>query len=193
LALTGRGKVPLTGGPAGTLKACIAETMSFDYAVSNSSISTGVMTLTPIYLCQGQTITSINYVSCSTAESGGSHLWFALYDDGRGSTTAGQLSLLGQTPDQTAAAAFAANTNLGLALNIPYLTTYTGIYYLAIMCVGTTPSISGLSRSSLASIQIGSSTGSLLGATAGSGLTSQAPSPSGALTYTLTSLYAYVS
>ena len=193
LALTGRGKVPLTGGPAGSLKSCIAETMPFEHASANVTLSSGVMTLAPIYISQNQTITSINFVSNSTAESGGSHLWFALYDDGRGSATASQLYLLAQTQDQTGAAAFAANTNLGLALNIPYITTYTGIYYIAIMCVGTTPTITGQTRASTASIQIGASGGALMGSTAGSGLTSQAPSPSGTITSSVNTLYAYVS
>jgi len=194
LSLTGRGKVPLTGGPAGSLKSPLSETMSFDCAVSANVIATGVMELTSIYLIQGQIVSSINYVSGSTAESGGSHLWFALYDDGRGSATANQLALLSQTTDQTGAAAFAANTNLGLALNSPVVATYTGIYYVAIMCVGTTPTLAGVTRTSTASIQIaGAGTGAVFGGTAGSSLTTTAPNPSGAVTGSVRTNYAYVS
>jgi len=193
LSLTGTGKVPLTGGPAGTLKSTISETMPFEAAVTATQPTTGVMDLTAIYLTIGQTITNINYVSGSTAESGGSNLWYALYDDGRGSATAGQLALLGQTASQTGAAALAANTNLGLSLNTPYITTYTGIYYLAFMCVGTPPTLAGVLRASTAAITIASSTGAFYSGTAGSALTGSAPNPSGAVTGTARTEYAYVS
>ena len=193
LQLAGVGKNPLTGGPASSLKPTIAVTMPYEIAAQNVAISSGQMTLTSIYLAANQTVSNINFVSSGTAESGGSHLWFALYDDGRGSTTANQLALLGQTADQTGAAAFAANTNLGLALNSPVITTYTGIYYVAIMCVGTTPTLAGLARFSTATIQTGTSLGTNLSMNVGSGLTTTAPNPSGGAPYSNATLFAYVS
>lgn len=194
LAIAGRGKMPLTGGPATNLKSCITETTPFDYCCSTMSPATGVMSLTSIFLVQNQVITNINFASIG-AESGGTHLWYALYDDGRGSATANQLYLLAQTPDQTGAAALGANTNLGLSLNIPYTTTYTGIYYLGFMCVASgMPTLVGTIHGSASTTQIASAgTGSMYSGTAGSGLTSQAPSPSGTVTATSSCFYAYVS
>jgi len=192
--MMGAGKMPVTGGPSGALRAAIGQTLPLETFTGNSSlsISTGVMSLSPIFLVAGQVITNINFIS-TTAESGGSHLWFAIYDDGRGSATAGQLALLGQTLDQTGAAAFPATTNLGLSLMVPFTTTYSGFYYLAIMCVGTTPVLRGTLLASTASIQIGSTTGAFIGGTAGSSLTNMAPNPSGAVSMSRQIIYAYVS
>jgi hypothetical protein len=193
--IMGCGIVPLTGGPAGTLKSPIAQTTLFQTCRLSSSLTSGVMNLTSICIPSNQVITNINYVS-QGAESSGTHLWFALYDDGRGSSTAGQLALLGQTADQTGATAFTANTNLGLSLLTPYTTTYSGIYYVAIMCVASVaaPSITATGGVLNASIQISSSsTGAILAGTAGSGLTTNAPNPSGAISLSTSFLYAYLS
>jgi hypothetical protein len=193
-ATLGVGKLPFTGGPATLLNSVIAQTMPFEKADGATAPATGVMDLTAIYLPVSKIITNINYISSTTAEATGTHLWFALYDDGRGSTTAGQLALLGQTTDQTGAAAFAANTNLGLSLLTPYTTTYTGIYYIGFLCVATTmPTLCGAIRASTASIQLAASAGALLSGTAGSGLTTAAPNPSGAVTISSRTQFAYVS
>jgi hypothetical protein len=140
----------------------------------------GTLYLFPIYIALGCTISNINFVSGSTAESGGSHLWFALYDDGRAAPT-GKLALLGQTADQTGAAAFAANTNLGLSLLTPYTTLYGGIYHVGFQCVATgMPALTCLNRGSVAAIQIASSTGAFVGGGIVSGVSSgNAPNPSG--------------
>lgn len=193
--MMGAGKMPFTGGPSGSLRATIGQTLPFETYQGNSSLSltSGQMSLAPIFLLAGQTINNINFMSTS-AEATGTHLWFAIYDDGRGSTTSGQLALLGQTNDQTGAAAFGSNTNLGLSLMNPCTTTYSGYYYIAIMCTATTPpGIRGTQLISSASIQIGSTSAALIGLTAGSGLTNMAPNPSGAVSFIRQILYAYVS
>jgi len=194
ISILGTGKLPMTGGPAGTLKPVIAQTMPYEKTTGTPTASTGVMDLSAIYLPIGATITSINYINNTTAEATGTHLWFALYDDGRGSSTAGQLACLGQTPDQTGAAAFGASVNLGLSLISPVTTTYSGIYYVAFMCAaGTLPNLTGITRASTASIQLAASAGALLSGTAGSGLTTTAPNPSGAITASNRTQYAYLS
>ena len=192
----GGGKIPVTGGPATALKSPIAQTVPFEVCNTAGTLSSGVMSLSPIFITANQTITSINFVSCAAAESGGTHLWFALYDDGRGSSVAGQLGLLAQTPDQTGAAVFPANSSLGLALQIPFITQYSGIYYIAIMCVATQrPNLAAIGSATSASIQIATSTGAIYGAIAGSGLTTTAPSPSGAVSSSgsIMTTYGYVS
>lgn len=193
---TGYGRIPITGGPASSLKPSIAQTCPLEHSAPSIQPATGTLQLTAIYLTANQTISNINFLSGTTAEATGTHLWFALYDDGRGSSTANQLALLGQTPDQTGAAAFAANTNLGLALITPYTTQYSGIYYVGVMCAaGTTPQLFGNTRTSTASIQLASTTSSTFthSMTAGSSLTANAPHPSGVLSFSAQVYYAYLS
>ena len=189
--MTGLGVMPITGGPAGGLVPPIAQTIPFAAFNTVVAASTGVMSLTAIHIPAGQTISNINFLSGSTAESGGSHLWFALYDDGRNSTTASQLALLRQTPDQTGAAAFGATTNLGLTLTSPYTTTYSGIYYIAFMCVGTLPTLVA-STHQVTTFRI-TPGGTTMSFTAGSALTNAAPNPCGAITGNANMFYAYVS
>lgn len=195
-SMMGLGKFPASGGPSSNYP-LIAQTTPFEIAVSNTvALSTGVAQFSAIYLLAGTTITNINYISVG-AESGGSHLWFALYDDGRGSTSSAQFALLQQTSDQTGAAAFAANTNLGLSLITPYTTTYTGIYYVAIMCAGTTPTLMGSPANGSTgggSPNLSSTTNSYVSFTAGAGLTNAAANPSGTVVSAKSIVpYAYLS
>jgi len=185
-------KLPLTGGPAGTLKSAIAQTMPYDFCGTVTPTQAN-MILTPIYVTQGQVITSINMVTVGAATTP-THTWWALYDDGRGSSTANQLALLGQSADQ-AAGAIGANTNLGLALLSPYTTTYTGIYYVAWYNSGTTaPTMAGFAITSTASIQIaGAATGALYRGTIAVTATAAAPNPSGAVSAGTIGIFAYIS
>ena len=193
LQVSGLGKMPAFGGPAASLKPSIAQTVPYETtSQQNTSVTSGVMELTPIMLTSGIWISNINFVSGTQAESGGTHLWFALYDDGRSSTVSGQLGLLGQTADQTGATAFGANTNLGLALSYPILTTYTGIYYVALMCAASqTPGLASMTIAG--SLTTASASGSYFGGTAGTSLTTSAPDPSGAIAAVSRMNYAYVS
>jgi hypothetical protein len=193
----GMGINPITGGPAGSLKSVIAVTIPYKICVSSPGPSSGVMDLTAIFIPVGQTISNINFVTAGTGATGPTHWWFALYDDGRGSSTAGQLALLGQTADQTSTA-MAANTNFGLALFTPWVTQYTGIYYIGYMqTVSTTmATLTGSLRGGggTASVILSSNcTSSFYSGTAGSGLTNQAPNPSGAITVSARTEFAYVS
>jgi hypothetical protein len=194
-AMTGVGRTPFTGGPAGSLKSTIAQTIPWEMCSTGGppALSSGTMLLSSIYIATGQIISNINFISSNTAESGGSHLWFALYDDGRGSSTAGQLALLGQTADQTGAAAFGANANLGLSLLTPYTTTYSGIYFIGAMCVATTtPFLIGNQRFSSATVPITPATNCCFCCLGPSGLTNLAPS-SITVSSSFYAFYAYVS
>jgi len=189
--LLGIGKIPSLGGPASLQTPSIAQTHPLETLTGTQTPLSTRMYLSSIYINTNQTIRNINYIS-SGAESGGSHLWFALYDDGRSSTVSGQLGLLGQTADQTGATAFGANTNLGLALSYPILTTYTGIYYVALMCAASqTPGLASMTIAG--SLTTASASGSYFGGTAGTSLTTSAPDPSGAIAAVSRMNYAYVS
>ena len=188
--LLGIGKIPSLGGPASLQTPSIAQTHPLETLTGTQTPLSTRMYLSSIYINTNQTIRNINYIS-SGAESGGSHLWFALYDDGRGSSSAGQLALLGQTADQTGAVAFPSTTNLGLSLLTPYTTTYSGVYYVGFQCVaGGTPTI-------LAVLINGGATSA--GAFYGGFVSvnsSNAPNPSGAINTSSANtfnLYAYVS
>jgi hypothetical protein len=173
----------------------ISQTISFEVGSDSNTPSSGVMLLLATYLPIATTITYITFVSVGTAESSGTHLWYALYDDGRGSTTSGQLALLRHTADQTGATAFVANSALSLALISPYVTKYSGIYYVAFMCAASTvPTLFSTSTQTptVPSIPIVSS-GATCACTAGSSLTYPPPNPSGSLSNSGILYYAYVS
>ena len=120
-AQVGAGVLPV-GTSAGT--APWAQTFDRRFAISAvAAPASGTMNMSAIYLPAGRVVTGISYVSGSTAESGGTNLWFALY---RGDT----LALLAQSTNDTGAAAFAANTMLRKALTTPQTLPITGLYYI---------------------------------------------------------------
>ncbi|MGW4467477.1 hypothetical protein [Micromonospora sp. NPDC004704] len=96
------------------------------------ALATGVMTSVPIYLRQGDVITSISLRSGATAAGTPTNYWVALYSD------AATPALLAQSADQTSTA-WAANTTKTLALSAPYTVPRTGIYWVGIMVTATTP------------------------------------------------------
>ena len=172
----------------------IAQTMPFELFNSSFSFSTGGMAFSPIVLSQGQTIRNISFIA-SNSRSGGTHLWYALYDDGRGSSSANQLALLAQTADNTGAALMSANVVFSQALTTPYTTTYSGVYNIAIGSTSSgQPTIYSMSCTGVTIPLSTYGNGAVVGgATAGSGLTSQAPNPSGAITVLGGTIYGYVS
>ena len=162
---------------------------TFDRRFASSTVwapTSAQLTLTGIWLPAGGVVSGITFVSGSTAESGGSHLWYALY---KGDAS---LALLGQTGDSIAAAAFAANTALRLALGGPVTLPYSGLYYLGFCCVGTVPTL--LNVTAQTAYITGGAAGMtpIVAATSTGSLTSAAPNPAGALTAITQCLYAFV-
>jgi hypothetical protein len=93
-----------------------------------------------IALPSGLTITSISWVSGTTALVTGVHQYFGLYDS--------SLNLLRATGDDTSTA-WAANTVKTLNLTSTYATTTAGLYYLAILVQATTvPTLTGIVNTS---------------------------------------------
>ena len=183
--LAGVGKAPYSAAYP-----LISQTISFEMCNAASSLSNSTLYLTAIHIPLGVTITNITLASNATAESGGTHLWYALYDDGRGSATPGQLALLGQTADQTSAVALAGNTVLTLPLFTPWVTQYSGIYYIGFACTATTrPGL--FCGASTSILQIMSNM--YISMTVSGASTGVAPNPSGSLTANSTCFYAYVS
>lgn len=147
-------------------------------------LTSGTLFLQLIYLPRGMTITSISFVSGTTALVSGTNQWFALYNTSR--------VLLRQTNDDTSTA-WGTNTVKTLNLTSSYQTTAGGPHYLAIMVAASTvptlksafgaPSTNTLNN--LTPISVGSSN---------TGLAGTAPDPCNALTVTANGIpYAYVS
>ena len=190
-AVTGLGKMPLVGGPSTSLRPTISLSIPVEIAGNNASLTSGVLTLTPMYIPSGQTISNINMVT-SGAASSPTHFWYALYDDGRGSSIVGQLALLGQTADQLTAAISGAS-NIGLSLNTPWVTQYSGIYYVGVMVTHSgSPTFCCTSRSTagMPALVSGTATFAFIGANS---LTTTAPNPSGSGGALSNSLLAWVS
>ena|SRR5579859_3181555 len=172
--------------PVGAAGAPFAQTFDRRFATGTVFAPTsGTLTLTAIWLPAGQVVTGISFCSGSTAESGGSHLWFALYDQ--------NLVLLGQGADEAGAAAFAANSLHRQALTAAQTCKYSGLYYLGVCVVGTPMT---LINSVVATVNAaGNITGMtpIVAATSTAGLnTATAPNPAGALTAIVNCIWALV-
>jgi hypothetical protein len=147
---------------------------------NTAGIVSGTMRCVAIYLPKDTTVTSITFISATTAAVAPTNWWFALYDSA--------LALLGQTADQTSTA-WAANTAKTVALATPVVTTYSGLHYLGLMIAAGTPiswytSATNVNLQTIAPVTHGSST---------TGLTTTAPNPALALTAETGNPYAYVS
>lgn len=130
-----------------------------------SSLTSGVMLSTALYLRAGDKVTNLTFVSGGTAAATPTNWWFALYSN---DTTP---ALLAQTADQTSGA-WAANTAKTLALASAVTVDADGYYYAAVMvAAGTAPTLIGATGASAAVI-----TGDpVISRTSGSGLTTTAP------------------
>jgi hypothetical protein len=170
--------------------ATLPQQQTFDRRMATSAVfapTSGTLTLTAINLSGGQVINGITFVSGSTAESGGTHLWYALYR--------ADLVLMGQSTDDTGATSFGANTAFRKALTAAQTCPYTGLYYLGFMCAmsaGGVPTLLNVTAS--VANGNGSITGMtpILAATSSTGQAGSAPNPAGALTAITQCLYAFV-
>lgn len=189
IAMYGSPLLPV-GGALGT--APFAQTFDRRLAVSTVFAPTSAtLTLTAIWLPAGRVVTGITFVSGSTAESGGSHLWYALYK-GNQPLGASAYTLMAQATDNTGAAAFGANTAFRMALTAAQTCPYTGLYLLGFCCVGTVPTLLNITAATVNAT--GNITGMtpILACTADAALTNAAPATLGAQTAITQCLYAFV-
>lgn len=99
-------------------------------SANGTALATGVMTSVSIWLPAGITVTSIGFVSATTAADTPTHWGYALY------SSAATPAKLAQTADQTTTA-FAANTLLYKALATPQVIS-KGAYYWVSMWMAAT-------------------------------------------------------
>lgn len=165
----------------------ISETFPRRHAVSTAfQPASGTLQMFGIYLPGGKVITNINFVSGGTAETGGTHLWFALYDQ--------NLNLLGQSTDDTGATTFTANTNLRKALTAPQTTKYAGLHYIGYCQVNSAGAQASLLCLAAPASSIANGIAPIISATSTTALnTGTAPNPAAALVVQVNTAYAYVS
>lgn len=111
-----------------------------------AALATGVATAVPVPVEYGDVITKISVLAGATAESGGTHLWAALYS---GLATP---ALLAQSADNTGATAVAASARFDFTLATPQLITPAnapnGFVYASVMCAqsaGAVPTLVSIS------------------------------------------------
>lgn len=108
----------------------LVETVPREEATTNGNMLTsGRLQMVAIGLWAGLTITSISFVSSTTALSAGTNQWFGLFNSSR--------EALRLTVDDTTTA-WAARSVKTLALTSQYVVPTTGLYYLGVMVAATT-------------------------------------------------------
>lgn len=149
--------------------------MTVSLALTNA-LTSASLRMAAIWLPQGFTVTSISFMSGSTAlvTSGvDPHFWVALYDS--------SLALLRQSTDQTSAT-WAANTLKTTNLSSTFTTTYGGVHYLGLLVkAGSTGTQPTLTVSNMANTQL-IGLPPITHGTSSTGLTATAPNPAAALT-----------
>lgn len=166
-----------------TISGGLYETMDRNVCpeVNTSLLSTGRMSLQAIWLPAGITINSISFWSATTAGASLTNQLFGLYDI--------NLNLLA-TSVNDGAAGWAANSKKTLALTAPFVTTYSGIYYLAIMVAATTvPTMKGGTARTDGSLENAAPS---MGGTSTTGLTTSLPATAAAPAKVTTSVWGCV-
>ncbi len=183
-------QIQMGGGgllPVGANVATTPFAQTFDRRLCGGTVfapATGLLTLTAIFLPAGRTVTGITFVSGSTAESAGSHLWYALYK--------ADLTFMAQSTDDTGGTSFGANTAFRKALTAAQVCPYSGLYYLGFAAVATCPTLLCMVAANTNGQGAIAGMTPILGATSTGSLTGTAPSPAGALTSIVQSIYAFV-
>lgn len=156
----------LEGGPTNTL---LTANLDRTQVTGNlAALTTQVMTSVALPLQAGDVVTSLTFVSATTAAGTPTNWWFALY------SPAG--ALLAQTADQTNTA-WAANTAKTVALATPQTITTAGVYFAAVMVKATTvPTLAGVTlHNAVEAGNVASLGFKVLAQTSGSSLTDTAP------------------
>ena len=162
----------LEGKPSGLLTSNIPRIMGTG---NLAALTTQVMTTVALPLQAGDVVTSLTFVSATTAANTPTNWWYALY------SPAG--ALLAQTADQTNGA-WAANTAKKLALATPQLITEAGVYYAGIMVkASTVPTLVGVTlHNAVEAGDIATLGYKVLAQTSDSSLTATAPATIGTAT-----------
>lgn len=155
----------------------LAETYPRRFVTSNAmTLTSGTLYRCGIHLPKGLTVTSITFASIGAAGAM-THQFFGLYDS--------SLVLLRSTGDDTSTA-WGANTLKTLNLTSTFPTTYAGLHFIALLVVGTPPTIANTTQAQALS----SAAPQMNGNTSDTSQTSL-PNPSAAFSITLLNNYAW--
>lgn len=116
----------LIAGPqtSSTTAGALAET-AHCYTISGSQAPTsGTLYIQRVFLPAGTTVSKVGFVTSTTAATGPTHWWTALLDN--------TYKQQAHSADQLTTA-IGASTWLNLSMATPFVTTYSGQYYLALM------------------------------------------------------------
>lgn len=119
-----------------------AQTFRRGLQISNlGALLSGALNLVAVYLHAGDVVSTITFLSSSTAAVTPTNQWFALYDAAR--------TKLAVTNDDTTTA-WGSATLKTLTLTSPYTVTTSGLYYLGVCVVAATvPSLGGQTASGI--------------------------------------------
>lgn len=130
------------------------------------TLTSGRMTCAAIPIEAGTVISGLSLMSSTTALSGGSHFWMALYDP--------SLNLLGQSANDTSPVV-GASAKKDVTLASPVTVTTSGLYLVGVMAVASTmPTLVGVTPGNASTTFITSTPG--VGGNYNTGLTTTAPS-----------------
>lgn len=167
--------------PSGAIAQSIPKNTQFNQSLS---LVSGRLHLTAVWLRQGQTVTALAFSSAGTALATGSNQWFSLWDASR--------NKLAVTSDDTSTA-WAAATIKTLNLTSSYVVPSSGLYYVGIVVVASTPPnlVSGSVGGGGAGV---AALAPILTGTSNTGLTNpaSAPSTASAITAGTNNPYLYV-
>lgn len=163
----------------------IAETMPRETCPETNTAagSSGTLFMQAIYLKAGQLVSSITIWSATTAASGSTNRFFALYDVNR--------NLLAQSAND-GANAWAAQSAKTLPMTTAYRVPVSGVYYIGLLQVATT-AIATIKGGATRSTMVMAAATPVVAGTSTSGLTTSLPNPAGAITAGTASIYAAVS
>jgi hypothetical protein len=148
---------------------------------NGATLTSGQLYMIAINLNVGVTVSSITFLSSTTAAVNPTNQWFALYSS--------DLALLAQTADDTNTA-WGASAAKTLAIASPYTTTKSGLHYVGIMVkADTVPTLAAAIALAVSNAVAPVSAGN----SSSAGLTDAAPATAGAITGATRYPYAYLS
>lgn len=169
--------LPVLSGPdvGGVPTGVLTSTAHAFDASGTASPASGTLYIQRVFLPAGLTISKLGFVTGLTAASGPTHWWTALLDN--------TYKQLAHSADQLTGA-IAASTWQNLSLTAPFVTTYSGAYFLAVMIATSTTQPTLVSTTTVPNAALISGSGLLgpvPGGTSTTGLT--APGTDGTTTY----------
>lgn len=102
----------------------LTETANRSTCGNSLAVTSGTLYIYSVFLMAGQTVSNIGFCTGTTAANGPTHWWTALLDD--------TYKQQAHSADQTSTA-LPASTWQNLAMVTPYVATYSGTYYTALL------------------------------------------------------------